>query len=143
MRRLQILSSLLIATALIVSTLGFSVSRHYCLGMLAEESYYHLGSESCGMDHNEDGCDEGGSHFSKQCCDDQNLSIPGLQVQERLESTQADHDQLPEVPSVPAGVLTADIDWHIEPALSSSGPPLEPIHPENAKLLIRYQRFLI
>lgn len=79
--------SLAMAISLILSTIGFSVSRHYCLGMLAEESFFHLGDESCGMeDHGLSDCGEEANFTDYDCCADDNLSIPGLQIQNRDRS---------------------------------------------------------
>jgi hypothetical protein len=80
MKAFKVIMSVFLVVTLLVSSVGFSVSRHYCLGMLAEESFYHLGNESCGMI---DECDASGNHLSTHCCDDENLAIPGIQVQER------------------------------------------------------------
>ena len=143
MRKLQVLSSIIIASVLIVSTLGFSVSRHYCLGMLAEESFYHLGSETCGMEYEDDGCDTQGSHYSNHCCDDEILSIPGLQVQERQDSPENGKNLVLEITSVPVAYEALREEWMHEIQFTSGSPPFQPVHPNGTGLLIRYQRFLI
>lgn len=141
MRKLRAFFSILFATTLLLSSIGFSVSRHYCLGMLAEESFYHLGSESCGM--TQDACDTTDNQMSTHCCEDQNLSIPGIQVQNRIGEDDADiaenSDSLPS-----CSVTEIDIDARFKNAIGfvPHAPP-EGHHPSGKDILIHYQRFLI
>ncbi len=142
MRMFQAFFTIFTAIVLVMSTVGFSVSQHYCLGMLAQESFFHLGNESCSADSDAD-CGAETNGISKQCCDDVNLSIPGIQVQDRnpseqesvaLQDDRTSPFSLPDFPNF--GVVVND-DTNF-----SKDPP--PLHDSTGKrILIHQQRFLI
>lgn len=73
----------LLSMVLLISTLGVSVNRHYCLGILVDESYY-LPTEGC-PSMEEDACFSTEVHSHKSCCDDEQILIPGLEVQQQLK----------------------------------------------------------
>ena len=141
MQKLRAFLSLLSALILLVSSIGFSVSRHYCLGMLAEESFYHLGNESCGM--TADACDPAGDHLSNHCCDDENLAIPGVQVQQRVDDTEqitaANHPADLDLPQTYEVVVITDTNI----AVHNANAPPGHTHPTGRDILIHFERFLI
>lgn len=122
--------------ALLFSTVGFSVSRHYCMGDLVDESFYHIPQE-CGLD-NDDHCGGDDEHFSKNCCEDENLVFEGIDVL----TTQQDHFN-----PIAAAILTSpyaivgSVEKHISKNTFPNAPP--PPAESGRQILIRVQRFLI
>jgi hypothetical protein len=80
----KILSAFLIPTILWAG-MGFSLNRHYCLGMLVDEAWYHV-SDECLPDHNDqsDTCDDSIETFGS-CCSDLWISIEALAVNSQLD----------------------------------------------------------
>lgn len=122
---------------LLISTLGFSVSRHYCMGMLVDESYY-APSDGCGMqmnDHDDTTHDE----LSTGCCDDENLVFQGIDV---ISSIKKQVDVPPSlVFSLPCIDLDASLQSPHYSDLSYYPPPI--VQPYGRDLLVKVQRFLI
>lgn len=69
--------------------MGFSLNRHYCLGMLVDEVWYYV-SDECQPNHNdrETSCTESIDEFGS-CCSDKWLSIEGLSVNSKTAEQQA------------------------------------------------------
>lgn len=61
--------------------MGFTLSRHLCLGMTVNESLYQL-ADNCGMEdhHNTDDCDESEEWAIDidDCCEDQWVSVAAV-----------------------------------------------------------------
>ena len=139
-KMLKSILSVSLALALLVSSVGFSVSRHYCLGMLANESFYFLGDESCGMD---DGCESSDLHLSNHCCQDENLAVPGIEVKNR-----ADHEEQLLNPSqvstaIIAEELVPDLNHSLDSKDHLANAPPSQFHPSGKDILIRHEQFLI
>lgn len=141
MKALRSIASVSLALALILSVAGFSVSRHYCLGMLAGESFYHLGNESCGMTSGT--CEAFGHQFSTHCCENENISIPGIQVDERINEDDFDSPQKVNPPSfITVDAIAQDIVFTKSSVFPAHAPP-DGGDPSGRDILIHYQRFLI
>lgn len=70
------ISSFILATLVLVSTLSFSVSKHYCLNRLVETSFI-TNVDGCLSENSADeSCD---SFSSKSCCDDVHIVVEGLE----------------------------------------------------------------
>ena len=72
------IASLLFVPIIIWSGMGFSVSQHYCLGMLKSESFYSP-ADKCANHQNQDSCAPKEFQFESNCCKDQNLNIKALE----------------------------------------------------------------
>lgn len=85
-QRIKQISAVLLIPVLLWSGAGFSLSRHYCLGMLEEESFYfeagscqpeaHYKSES-----KSEACDLSTINSHKDCCDDEWLIVAQVEVE--------------------------------------------------------------
>lgn len=73
---LKQISSFILAIVVLVSTLSFSVSKHYCLNRLVETSFI-TNLDGCISENKSDvSCD----YFStKSCCDDVHIVVEGLE----------------------------------------------------------------
>ena len=125
----------------LLSSIGFSVSRHYCLGMLAEESFYHLGNESCGMLSSD--CASTEESLDAHCCENQNLSIPGIQIQDRLDDNKDLIDQEQAIVFSNNTFNSRLIIFSPEIHSRLANAPPENSLPRGKDLLIQNQRFLI
>lgn len=65
MLKLKTLLSLVLTPILLWASLGFSVNRHYCLGLLKTESFYHPAA-TCAM--HEDGDEEESNEHGPASC---------------------------------------------------------------------------
>ncbi len=118
-----------------LSTVGFSVSRHYCLGMLKTERFY-APAEKCASETEHNHQEEEG--ITMNCCADEFFAIPGLQVQSQVQK-EAIHSIAFIAP------YSFQIPLKVE-ALSNNQEFLPPSNAPPAygrNLLIRVQRFLI
>lgn len=137
MKKLQAILSISFIGVLLFSTVGFSVSRHYCMGMLMDESFYGV-SEGCGMIADDD-CDNNKESIRMNCCDDENLVFAGIDVisiiKNKLDAAPAFIAHFPIVDNVFP-------DQNISYEQLSFFPPPEP-QPYGRNLLVKVQRFLI
>lgn len=137
MKKLKAILSISMLGILLFSTVGFTVSRHYCMGMLMNESFYGL-SESCGMQVDDD-CDNAKESIRMNCCDDENLVFAGIDVisivKNQLDATPAFIAHFPIIDNLFQEQSTSY--EHL-----SFFPPPEP-QPYGRNLLVKVQRFLI
>lgn len=140
MKAFKAIMSVSLAVALLVSSVGFSVSRHYCLGMLAEESFYHLGNESCGMT---DDCDASGNKLSTHCCDDENIAIPGIQVQKRTNEDIGFAVSELDVSLIHKAHGSDSLPKLNHTSTPKAHAPPDQLSPKGRDILIHHQRFLI
>ena len=78
------------AFVVLISTMSFTVNRHYCGDTLVNTSLYHQ-AKGCGMDMQKpatDGC----SAIKKNCCSDKQLMVDG-QNELQISSFQLSLDQ--------------------------------------------------
>lgn len=135
-----IFSSILIPIILWAG-MGFSLNRHYCLGMLVDEAWYYV-SDECKPNQNnqEASCTESIDEFGS-CCSDQWLSIGGLSVnsfaQEKQVSKRINFKQLSHT------LLKIKFFRYLNEAKHAKTWVGEdpPIFSQN--IIIAYQRFLI
>ncbi|MEQ9262397.1 MAG: hypothetical protein RLP14_04460 [Owenweeksia sp.] len=84
MIKVKAILSVALTGILIFATAGFSVSRHYCMGMLVEESFFDWDSgcsdQTQGVCHLQDAHHDKDDSLKKNCCEDENLIINGIQV---------------------------------------------------------------
>lgn len=137
MKKLKAILSISLVGILMFSTVGFSVHRHYCMGMLMDESFYTM-TESCG-DEADNHCETPSNHIKSGCCDDENLVFSGIDV---ISIVKKQLDVGPVIaaliPSVSNSVEPQSTDYK----LLSFFPPPEP-QPYGKNLLVKVQRFLI
>ena len=138
MKILKTIFSFSMIAILMLSTLGFSVSRHYCMGMLVEESFYSP-SDGC-SDMSEDDCGSGFEMDDKGCCDDETLAVEGIQVISFLKK-QVEFSPVIIYPSGLCAFQSLPEDQNTYQKLSFFPPP-EP-QPYGRGLLVKVQRFLI
>lgn len=136
----SILSVLLIPVILFAST-GFSVNRHYCMGMMVEENFYSV-VEGCAMIEMErsysDHCEP--QMESKHCCADESVSIVALDIQETGKFKQllkliSPAWQTPEILSHSFDLVKSTSSNTL---YAPNAPPIR-----NEDILILVQRFLI
>jgi len=141
MRKARVILSSLLVPIVLWAGMGFSLNRHYCLGMLVDEAWYFVSNE-CQPHHTEEkkSCEESFSS-SDSCCSEQWLSIAGVSISSQAlegngyETKQLDNNLLAlKKPLILPVSSLAKIGKHN----SSNGPPL-PIK----EIVIEYQRFLI
>ena len=89
-------------------------------------------------------CDYAGGALNGHCCEDENLSIPGIMVQER-ENDEGDCDlsKLSFGGPIFRDLFTQPFRLAFQQASSGNGPPLFTQDQNGRHLLIRQQRFLI
>lgn len=127
---------------------GFSLSRHYCLGMLVEESLYFQ-SESCQADvdnHQDKDCSEDAFVDHQSCCDDEWLNVSNVEVQKQNERDYA----LPKIEDLKAGKSLKGLSCgetefilnakYLDP---NSVPMRGDLNPELSKYLAEIQAYLI
>lgn len=138
----KILSLFLIPT-LLWAGMGFSLSRHYCLGMLVDEAWYYV-SESCerhsDFELKTESCREN-IEESLTCCSDSWLSVAALSIQSSSQKElsskciSTSHYLKPNSGAIiNTPYAASEIDF-----LKKSSPPLT----EGTDILIQYQRLLI
>ncbi|MDZ7847964.1 MAG: hypothetical protein U5L96_15100 [Owenweeksia sp.] len=139
MKSCRAILSFALMGVLIGSTLGFSVSRHYCKGMLVQEHFYKMQSHGCCIDEDAT-CHDEQEQIAAKCCDEQQLSLPGIEVKRLSTENQK---FLPKPASTTLCFTVAnDPQAGLSQAtdIPSAGPPLKP---HGKKLLIAVQRFII
>ena len=138
MKILKAIFSVSMIAILMISTLGFSVNRHYCMGMLVEESFYTPSAGCTDMD--EDDCSTSFQSEEKGCCDDETLAFEGIDVLSFVKK------QLEVSPIAANFSATLPFQNWIETQNTyqkiSFFPPPEP-QPYGRNLLVKVQRFLI
>ncbi len=136
-KKLKVIFSISMIAVLLFSSMGFTVNRHYCMGMLMDESFYAW-SDACGMDA-EDSCEKPGESIDMGCCDDESLVFNGVEVISFIKK------QLELAPSflafLPNNISPSDFQTSLYEELSFFPPP-EPL-PYGRDLLVQVQRFLI
>ncbi len=127
--------------ALMVSTLGFSVSRHYCMGNLVDEQLFAFANDCCEEKDDHCGCDE--NHQDDDCCDDETLIIEGLQIQSfQPKELAVDFSKSLELnPIVQVNTILAPTTYSLLPTHYFSSSPPSP--PSGRDILVCHQRFLI
>ncbi len=84
-QRIKQISAVFLIPVLLWSGAGFSLSRHYCLGMLEEESFY-FEAESCQpeahykSESKSNACNLSTINSHKDCCDDEWLIVAQVEV---------------------------------------------------------------
>jgi hypothetical protein len=121
--------------------MGFSLNRHYCLGTLVEESWYHA-TDECQPNHNDrkETCGEGIEPFGS-CCSDLWITIEALTVNSQLEKDV----------TFPLGSLKSNKTSLFNSSLFQTVQDVHPWHKlvDNSsscsknRIFIRYQHFLI
>ncbi|WP_143764623.1 HYC_CC_PP family protein [Owenweeksia hongkongensis] len=137
MKKLKAILSISLIGILLFSTVGFSVSRHYCMGMLMDESFYSI-SEGCEVATGDD-CDNPEESIKTDCCDDENLIFAGIDV---ISIIKKQLDFTPALPEVFSPNFAFTIPQNTDYKLLSFFPPPEPL-PYGKNLLVKVQRFLI
>jgi hypothetical protein len=134
MQQLKKIMALLLVPVILITGIGFSVSQHYCLGMLKSESFYSP-AEKCAMHENEAGCEKSQASYRSNCCEDQNLSIAGLEFKRLNEHQGTD---------VFLATFPLEVNHMQFVVTNTSQKPVQNLnlHPPE-KLLIAYQCFLI
>ncbi len=136
-KKIRGIFSIAMIAVLLFSSVGFSVNRHYCMGMLMDESFYSL-PDDCGMQTN-DTCEKPASSIDMGCCDDENLAFAGIDVissvKKQLSFSPANVAPL----RVSLAALSQQNSNHTK---SFVFPPPEPL-PYGRNLLVQVQRFLI
>lgn len=136
--KLKAIGSLLLMSMLIFSTLGFSVSRHYCQGVLVGESFYNLGNASCNSDK-EDGCEDVCS-YNFTCCGQQQLNIAGIEVLRSFHDSE--EVKLPaQTPLAASAIHVAPLHHAALNPCSKIPPPAPPL--SCREILVEVQRFII
>lgn len=109
------------------------------MGMLVEESFYHFAD--CG-DLKDDHCEDDAAHISKDCCQDENLLVAGIDITNIVQEKSAlDFDfsafQLPIVSHLFRLSIPKELDH--SPVHNTSPPPFQ----SGRQILVEVQRFLI
>lgn len=122
-------------SVLMLATVGFSVSRHYCLGMLKTERFYAPAEKCAGEDEHHHESEES---IVMDCCADEFFAVPGLQVQSQVQEN-ALHTIAFIAPASFQIPLKVDVLANNQEFLPPSNAP-----PKYGRdLLIHIQRFLI
>ena len=108
------------------------------MGTLVEESFYHL-AERCGMVE-DDHCNDSSAHLKKDCCEDESLTLSGIEVLSTSKD-QSDINLQPQAASLPYAIFTEPhiVRFNLHTRIHS--PP--DISPSGRQILIEVQRFLI
>ncbi len=136
-KKLKSIFSITMIAVLLFSSVGFSVNRHYCMGMLMDESFYSI-ADGCGME-SDDTCEEPAESFDLGCCDDENLALAGIDVisfskkQKDLLCVNIVQQSFTYVAAQPQTTNRKPFTFF---------PPPEPL-PYGRDLLVQVQRFLI
>ena len=83
-KAIKIIFSTFLISAVLYASAGFNFSRHYCLGILIEESFYEL-PQSC-----DETCSDKSEDMSLDCCKNEIISIAAISFQS-LEDRKASH----------------------------------------------------
>ena len=121
--------------------MGFSLNRHYCLGTLVEESWYHASDECQPNDNDRKETCSDGIEASGSCCSDLWITIEALTVNSQLEK---------DVTS-PLTSLKPDKTSLFNSSLFQTVQDIHPWHNQadnpssccKNRIFIRYQHFLI
>ena len=131
--------ALILALAVLFSTLSFTVEKHVCMGEVTSVSYFEQ-VESCGME--EMACDDGDRHTDQidrsRCCDNISELIPGDTLeQQAIEGLEIEQYQFlaSYITSYLLGLEKADLTDQID--LGPDPPTLE------RDIQVLYQTFLI
>lgn len=141
--------SVLLAPVLLWAGMGFSLSRHYCLGLLVEEHLYHS-EEVCEMqvskhsDCHEEHAEDHSSCTEKDkgCCEDVWLQVDGIdvinQTGKEWQIQLANHFT---AETIPATSLEFFPHFHSIQSASNPDPPGAILG--NSQYLASIQRYLI
>jgi len=141
--------SLLMAPTLLWAGMGFSLSRHYCLGLLVEEHLYHS-EEICELEssrHSDCHEEHADNHSSctendNGCCEDVWLQVEGIDVINQIESNW--QIQLPlAVFAEFEPVFTSSFTPHFYTIQSASNPDPPGATLGTSQYLASIQRYLI
>jgi hypothetical protein len=138
LKAIKNIAAIFLVPLIIWAGMGFSVNKHYCLGMLKAESFY-VPAEKCYMAPAESTCGNFEKIATPDCCQDETLSIAGINFQRIVDEVSEkvlaktslaivffqDH--------LPNALLKKDASWYL---LAQHIPP-----PLN--LQIQFQQFLI
>tara|TARA_R110001592_G_scaffold127450_1_gene339217 strand:- start:37681 stop:38106 length:426 start_codon:yes stop_codon:yes gene_type:complete len=141
MQSIKAIFSSILIPIILWAGMGFSLNRHYCLGMLVDEAWYYV-SDECNPDHNdqEASCTESIDEFGS-CCSDQWLSIGGLSI----NSFEQKHETSKRInfKQISLSVLKSETvrffkEVNHAKTWKDEGPPIL-----SQNIIIAYQRFLI
>ncbi len=119
--------------------MGFSVSRHYCMGIMVEENFYLI-TDKCDMD-TDDHCPAPKQHLQNNCCEDEIISLPGINI---VKKSSNDARENPLVPDWRLFLLTTIIFKAPLLGYKVSIPiPSPPFTFTERNILIEIQHFLI
>lgn len=139
MKVLKSIFSFFLIGAVLFSSVGFSVSHHYCMGMLKSEKFYSP-IEKCASESSHLCEMPQGDHFDHGCCDSDFIAIPGISFVKNLKDDNISFIQFEpllfqsefEAIIIPEFIRNDNFDPH-ERHYSHSG----------ASILVLQQRFLI
>lgn len=77
------ISSVLLAFVVLLSTVSFTVEKHYCKGHLVDVSYFGNANDCSSLDEDADHCEKG-DRCHKNCCKDE---IKHLENQQDLQQS--------------------------------------------------------
>ncbi|PTM06226.1 MAG: hypothetical protein DA405_00900 [Bacteroidetes bacterium] len=142
MQSIKAIFSSILIPIILWAGMGFSLNRHYCLGMLVDEAWYYV-SDQCKPNHNDQevGCTESIDEFGS-CCSDQWLSIGGLSInsssQDQEESKKINFKQISHALS-----NTTKPFLNLNEARQAKNWRHEHLPKLSQNIIIAYQRFLI
>lgn len=148
------ISTLLLIPILLWAGAGFSLSRHYCLGMLVEENFYYE-AESCGMesltndfDNHSSECGSEAFEDHTSCCDDEWINVASVEVEtsskNSVDQSIYSQDEKP-ASKILKGSLCGDFDQVLKADYLEGGPPQikGELNPKLSKYLAEIQSYLI
>lgn len=134
------IASVILCFSLLFSSLGFSISKHYCLGMLKDVSYFGL-PEKCGSKAHSCESFKSQYQYKHSCCLDETQVFPAIPV---VKTDEKDFSLFPAF-SIQIYLAENPSDYHSSDFHLKNkrkfAPPEKPIPPNNIR--IENQRFLI
>ena len=127
--RMKRILSILLLCLYLISSIGVTVSAHYCEGNLASFAFFETDLNCC--------CDEGSNGESDDCCRDESKSIQISADQNKAEFNNK------EFQTVEIGFLPSVSTWSINKSILkkiSALPLFIPDPPENRQLIPAYKR---
>lgn len=79
MQLIKYISAVFLSASILLSSMGFTVSKHYCMGMLKNVSYYST-AEKCSFEKLSCESEDEQVYSNFSCCYDQTLAIPGISI---------------------------------------------------------------
>ena len=141
MQKAKVILSTLLIPIVLWAGMGFSLNRHYCLGMLVDEAWYFVSNDCQPHDtEKKQSCKESISS-TDSCCSDQWISIAGVSISSQTPQGTNEYLDLPNNTAIALKepwILPNSYEAKIGKLNSSVGPPLR-----IQEIVIEYQRFLI